>query len=418
VAPIDTELATFARLRQTIEREIDSFFRQDSVRRRLADWQAQGLPVTERTRDYLAGRAPTPEIVDLELFDRHMAGLDLVKHVEVEPVLDLLTGRTWERRDLGPAFEHLLASFGAERIRFRAGEPPVRDPLVEWASEQALRHGIPLPKGLGANDLAEITVALRPEWAGAAALARPDSLCLNEAGVERLVRWIVEGRVDRPSRDGASPVVLAALEIVDPTRPCSAEDLRRLSHCLYRHHGLMTRVAGERWRARLETLATVELESALEGIVDALKTRLAAQWVVIDCLGLPLLETVRESLDMLLPEWRLVRAGFAQAPTPTTTDAFNHALLEGGIQHTFVKVEVVDQLIHERFLSLDDLGRIALAELQASTRRLRRRLDPAQAVLLVADHGFRIAADGRSYQHGGRSTLERVVPVLDLEPVR
>ncbi len=415
-APIDTELSTFAGLRDTIEREIESFFRQDSVRTRVVEWQTQGLPVTELTRDYLAGRVSTPEIVDLELFDRHMAGLELVKDVEVEPVLELLTERTWERQDLGRAFERLLASFGADRIRFRTGEPSSRDLLLQWGAEQTLRHGVPLPKGLAAKDLGQVSAAMRPEWVGPVALAHPDELGLNDAGVQQLVRWLVEGRLDQPSREGASSLVLAALEIVDPTRPSSPEDLRRLSQCLYRHHSLMMRAAGERWRARLEALATVELACMPEGIVDALKARLQAQWVVIDCLGLPLLGVVLESLDTLFPDRRLVMAGFAQVPPPTTSDAFNHALVEGGIRHAFEKVNVVDELIHERFLSLDDLGRIALAELRASARRLRGRLDPAEPVLVFADHGFRIATDGRSYQHGGRSTLERVVPVLYLEP--
>ena len=41
---------------------------------------------------------------------------------------------------------------------------------------------------------------------------------------------------------------------------------------------------------------------------------------------------------------------------------------------------------------------------------------PATPLLVFADHGFRIAPDGRSYVHGGSSTLERTVPVLHLLP--
>jgi hypothetical protein len=35
---------------------------------------------------------------------------------------------------------------------------------------------------------------------------------------------------------------------------------------------------------------------------------------------------------------------------------------------------------------------------------------------VFADHGFRLSADGRGYTHGGPSTLERIVPVLRLQP--
>jgi hypothetical protein len=37
-------------------------------------------------------------------------------------------------------------------------------------------------------------------------------------------------------------------------------------------------------------------------------------------------------------------------------------------------------------------------------------------LLVFADHGFRIARDGRSFTHGGPSTLERLVPVLRFMP--
>jgi hypothetical protein len=415
-APIEKEISTLARLREVVEREVGAFFRQESVRERLAEWQALGLPLNDRTRDYLASRAPTPEISDVDLFDRHMAGLELVKELEVQPVLDLLTERTWERRDLGIAFEHLLAGFDADRIRFRPDEPLSRDVLLDWAAEQALRHGVALPRGLGARELDHISAVMRPEWVGPLALARPDEIGLNDAGLQHLLGWIVEGRLDRPSREGASSVVLAALEMVDPSRPTSPEDLSRLSQGLYRYHGLMMSVDHERWRSLLDDLATTDLDCVPEGIVDVLKARLGAQWLAIDCLGLPLLGSILDSVDVLFPEWKLAEAGFAQVTPSTTSDAFSRSLIEGNVQHAFEKIDAVDKLIHERFLPLDDLGPIAIAELRTSTKKLRRHLDPAEPLLVFADHGFRIATDGRSYQHGGSSTLERVVPVLYLEP--
>ena len=33
---------------------------------------------------------------------------------------------------------------------------------------------------------------------------------------------------------------------------------------------------------------------------------------------------------------------------------------------------------------------------------------------MFSDHGFRMDAEGRSYCHGGDSTLERLVPVMTL----
>jgi hypothetical protein len=111
-----------------------------------------------------------------------------------------------------------------------------------------------------------------------------------------------------------------------------------------------------------------------------------------------------------------VTASIALAPAGTTTDALYRELASAGIQHPLEKVNAVDTLLHERFPSFDDLARLAAAELRIACRGLARRLDAARPLLVFADHGFRIAAGGTSYMHGGGSTLERLVPVWLLSP--
>jgi len=37
--------------------------------------------------------------------------------------------------------------------------------------------------------------------------------------------------------------------------------------------------------------------------------------------------------------------------------------------------------------------------------------------MISGDHGFRISRDGKRYEHGGSSTLERVIPVIQMKPV-
>jgi hypothetical protein len=58
----------------------------------------------------------------------------------------------------------------------------------------------------------------------------------------------------------------------------------------------------------------------------------------------------------------------------------------------------------------------SLAELAIACRATRSRLDPRLPLVIFADHGFRLSADGRSYRHGGTSTLEQLVPILHLLP--
>jgi hypothetical protein len=85
------------------------------------------------------------------------------------------------------------------------------------------------------------------------------------------------------------------------------------------------------------------------------------------------------------------------------------------VNHPLDKVDALDALLHGRTLTLDDLWRIAEAELRAALAPIARRLS-GRPLLVTADHGFRLARSGRGYTHGGPSTLERTVPVLLLRP--
>ena len=124
---------------------------------------------------------------------------------------------------------------------------------------------------------------------------------------------------------------------------------------------------------------------------------------------------VRE-LDSLLPAWRLESRDFALAPAETTTEACFRRLIESDAAKPFAKIDAVDALLHERFCDFDDLASLAVAELRAACRKLSRRLDPGKLLVVFADHGFRIDAEGRRYVHGGPSVLERLVPLLRLGP--
>ena len=90
--------------------------------------------------------------------------------------------------------------------------------------------------------------------------------------------------------------------------------------------------------------------------------------------------------------------------------------MRGGFNRALQKIDAVDALLHTSFLPFDDLCRFVLAELHLACKKILARLDPSRPLLVFADHGFRIAPDGRSYTHGGSSALERLVPLLKLSP--
>jgi hypothetical protein len=126
-----------------------------------------------------------------------------------------------------------------------------------------------------------------------------------------------------------------------------------------------------------------------------------------------LLSIIDEAAASALAAWRRQHTLFAQVSPTTTTDGCYRQLAEAGIEHPLHKIDVVDRVLHERRAGFADLRSLVVAELQVALRSLVRKLDPARPLLLFADHGFRISADGRELVHGGASTLERTVPVIE-----
>ncbi len=415
-SPLRDVVAELGALRERVERELGLFFRQDAIRSRVRAWAAEGLEAGPGVSAYLEGKAPFPEVQEVELLDRHLAGADLVAELDAAALAGALGGRTWERRELVKAFEEWLDQFGEKRLRF--AKPVAKDHggAALWCVEQALRFGVSLPRGFRAEEREAVREGLRAEWVGADALSRLEDLGLPEEAEDRLLGWIVDGTLAPPARDRASPLVRVALELVRPSTPATPGELARLAADLYRCHPRMMRVARGRWLERLESLAGTALADSPPPLMEALRAHASVPWVVIDAFGIQLLDMLAAELAALFPAWRLESASFALAPGATTTDAFYRELAAAGTRHPIEKVNTVDRLLHERFLAFDDLCRLAATELRIACRSLRSTLDAERPLLLFADHGFRIAPDGGSYLHGGGSTLERLVPLWLLVP--
>jgi hypothetical protein len=411
-APIEDALATVAELADRIERDLRAFFAQDQVRTRVRGWLDAGLEPEAGARAYLEGAAAWPEVRHLALFDEHMAGVDLIRRIGVADLARELGGRTWEPLALVRAFEDYIRRCDATGLRIEGGVEEDPTPVVRWCMEHALRTGSALPRGLA--DTSGIAAAIEPSWLGAAALGRLESLGLDDRSLVRIVTLIASGQVTVPAT--RSPLVEAVCETIAPTQPHTAEDLARLAERLYRHHALLAPALEARWLARLDALAVTPLEPAPRPLADVLAGLREASWLVIDALGLALLAPIHADLEAGLPIWKLVRTEFAEVGTPTTTDAFYRRLLDSELRHRFEKINAIDELLHRRALRFDELCALACAELRIALGRLRSRLDRGRPLVVFADHGFRLGSDGRTWRHGGSSTLERVVPVLHFEP--
>jgi hypothetical protein len=410
-AAVTEPLDGFEAARAGLEDALRAFFAREDVRDRVRSWVEQGVERSAGTDAYLAGDAPWPDPANLRAFDEHLAGVDVIHREPVDRVVALLTERTWEPEALSRAFAALVRDLGADRIRFEAPVPRDADEVAAWCVERALRHGAPLPRGVG--DTSPVAVRIEPAWVGATALADLEGLGLDDRCVERILGLLVDGRV-APGRQ-RSPLVAAAVELIEPSSPRDPEALAALAERLYARHHLLARIAPERARDRLEALACAPLDPAPPPLPELLASWPDAQRLVIDGFGLPLLRAIREALPELLAGWRPRPAAFGLAPPRSTTDRFYRDLLDREAGGRMRKVDVVDELLHRRALGFADLCRVAVAELHAALAPVRRDLDRSLPLVVFGDHGFRLAPDGRGWVHGGASTLERVVPVVLLE---
>ena len=274
-----------------------------------------------------------------------------------------------------------------------------------------------MPPGFLPQELRIAAGLIRPDWVGEESLRNLEAMALPEEIILRILELLLGGLVQRPQKALASGAVAAAMALLHPDLPKTAQDLARQVTLLYEQNERMLRLRPQAWLSHLNDLAEAKLEPPPKALVDLLREHSGAQWLVIDCFGPPILKMLTEILASCLTCWELHSTEFALTSPESSTDAFYRTLIDGGLAHSFEKINAVDERIHARKESLPDLTRVARAELEVAFRKLMQRLGPGKPVLIFGDHGFRLALDGRGFTHGGRSTLERLVPVVTLRPL-
>jgi len=412
-SPLEETLRRFEELSRRLEQEMALFFQQDKVKSRVQEWVEQKLELNTRTLSYLEGEAGYPEVQNIALFDQHLAGLELVKPVKAEALLEFIGERTWERSALLKALEQFFERMGP-RIMLRKDDPAPRKDLVAWCCEQALMHGCPMPPGLWAPELALIAETIQPRWVGEQSLLSLERLGLPDEAADRIIEMLLDGAIRAPQASPQAGPLAAALELLTPQQLLSAAELAGKTAALYEQNERFMRLRPGPWLARLHALAETKLQQMPGALDETLRSNMDAQWVVIDCLGLPLLRAASETVASCLARWRVAKLDYAVLPPVTSTDSFYRSLLRGGINKSFAKIDAVDALIHGRKLGFSALEKLARAELEIAFKALSAKLDPARPLLIFGDHGFRLALDGIGFIHGGPSTLERITPVFAL----
>jgi len=167
----------------------------------------------------------------------------------------------------------------------------------------------------------------------------------------------------------------------------------------------------------LDSLARCPLDPELPKLTASLKDVFDHQWILIDCLGLPLLGPFERALGLWLPQWNCSQHHFCRVSSRTDTAHFFDEVVESDLVRNLIKVDVVDQLVHRRIRSFEELTLIAMTELSIAFKKMHSALDQTKPIAIFSDHGFRLNKSGTRFTHGGSSTLERTVPLLVLNPV-
>ena len=419
-APIEVTFKNFEVLRDQIETQLRLFFQQDTVKDRIRYWKQEGFEPTEAMNIYLEGGQSVPEIADIALFDKYLSGIKLAQDVDVTRLQEIFTQRIWEPDKLIKAIERELSRFDGQRLQFSGWKDNQigTEDIARWCAEQCLHFGVALPEKLAQDILTKISASLRPEWVSDAAVFSLARLGLDRAGQDRILGWIIDGQIPLPDNPPDRKTVMFAVKhLLHPQDPSSPEALAQVTESLYRHHIQLHRLGGRKWLDRLEALANTSLEP-LPTLPELLTETLGAQWLVIDCLGITLIGPLQNIIDQTLDAWKPARPRFAEVSANTTTDGFYRQLLNHDIDHPFAKCNAIDQLIHRCKLPFDDLEKLATTEIEIALKSLLPKLDSNKDLVVFADHGFRLSANGRCYEHGTGCRLERIVPVWRYAPTR
>lgn len=416
-APVEEELAELRKIRDRITKSLRLFFARSEVRESVATWHEQGLEKSKQTLSYLKGRSEAPMIENVELLDRHLSGMELLKEVDLSEIASRLEKRSWTAEELAEALAGEIRRIRSPRIRLHSmPQEEDRQEILGWCLRQSLQFGLRLPRSFRAEEIEALAGEIDREWIGPEALRKLEELGLGEAVENRVLSFLLEGELDLPEAGELSPLVSAAAELIRPSHPEKPGELATLAARLYGRSRRMAGIGGRKWLQRLEDVAQSPVLSGVPSLISILEAEERRQWLIVDCLGVVLLEQVREALSRALAPWRLEGLKVALVSESTTTDAWLGSLAEAGLSHPLEKINVLDRLIHESSEDFEDLCRLASAQLEIALKKIVPRLDRRKALLLFADHGFRLSPDGRRWIHGGDSTLERLVPVLKLSP--
>ncbi|MBF0104185.1 MAG: hypothetical protein HQM16_02550 [Deltaproteobacteria bacterium] len=421
-----TTLSLMSRLREladTLEASLCRFFKQKNVYQKIKAWAEAGQHHIQGGNiiDYINGKAPYPDPgADLELFNKHLMGLETCKKIEMLEFLKPLTNRIWKHADFKAEVLKQIQNF-PEVFRIETAETSKTGDaammgLGSWCLEHAIRHGVPLPDAIShTGHQWDASALMQQGWVGAACLDRLEDLNLGEQAEDTILKWIFEGAIPLAASNIRSGLVKTAGFVLSPPTNIEITDLAAIVHDAYCHHYRFLKLLGKKWLQFLGNLSNNHINTAPSLLFDLLDKERASQWLLIDGFGIALVNALKPEISKLLPDWSLENVRFCQVDGRTSTAAFWDDVVLKKWHKQIEKINDIDRLVHER-KDFIEIVMLARAELGLAIKKIIKRFDPTKPLLVFSDHGFRLSPDGKSFIHGGQSVLERTVPVIKLLP--
>lgn len=415
-APISIIFEKLKQLKQEIEQNLNHFFSQQKVKEHVKTYAAKQIESNPQTQLYLNGEKPVPKLTDLKLFDQHLVGIDVIKTIDPNELVELVIDKNWEVDQLIQTLtQWIQQQSSAQKINFKKTKSNESTaPLLPWIIQKALQYGQPLPSGLGKQQHQIMANMLIPEWVSEAAINNLEQLKLETPTLLKILNWLDQGHIKIPKNQTFKGYVRQISHLKNNPTLDSAENWAKHIAEAYRCHAMMVKVNSQHWLNYLNQLAHYEIPTT--EIDDILQQYHHAQWLVIDAMSATILPFLKPSMKDYFPGWQLEKSGFTRITSASTTTDFYQMLTEDNYQHAFEKINCIDERIHKAFIPFEDLTNVVKAELSYSIKNTLKKLEPDQPLFIFADHGFRINQQGNRYEHGGESTAEKVVPYLYMVP--
>ncbi len=416
-ADVLDELKKLEQLKQHIERQLKHFFQQNKVKQRIKEWSQQGVEVNPATQKYIAGKEKIPEIKELDLFDSYLGGVEISHVIDSNQLIDAVCDTQWEPDKLAHTLQKWVDNFRQyASLRIEKNRRINNDSLLSWVTQQALQTGCELPQNLNQNQHQQIVDAIRPEWIKPVLWQNLDVMGFSRKARVKLLAYVPEEVSPEIAENKLASSVSIARELAQEISASNYAELASMSERYYLAHDLFMARDKKVWLEKLNQLAQLRIDPPAILLENYLSETPPLQWLVLDAFALPLLNTIKENLPEWFSAWQLESVDFAMVSEKTTTDAFYRSLLNNNDKLKFIKINTIDEQIHRRFPGFNDLKKIIKTELSIAIKYKISELDVTRPLMISADHGFRISENGTAYLHGGSSTLERVIPVLRLNP--